>query len=55
MASPRLAALLDLRAGERAVCCINVGTVQRFKRRARCRPAPADFLTVLGQQKEIVT
>lgn len=47
MASVRMANLLDLREGEAAVCCINIGTVAHAKGRSRSRPAPNDFVTEL--------
>ena len=43
MSSPHLAALLDLEPGEVPVCCVNIGSVAQAQRRARARPAPADF------------
>jgi nitroreductase len=48
MASPRMRELLQLAEGEHAVCCINIGTADRAKRRDRPRPAPSEFLSVLG-------
>ncbi|MES2877456.1 MAG: nitroreductase [Pseudomonadota bacterium] len=46
MASPRLRALFDLRENERAVCCINIGTVTKHKP-ARVRPDLASFVSSL--------
>lgn len=49
MASPRLRQLCGLAPGEVAVCCINIGTVTRRKPGSRLRPAPSDFVSVLGE------
>lgn len=46
MRSSRLRTLFNLAGGEQAVCCINVGTVEKSKP-ARIRPAPATFTTTL--------
>lgn len=46
LASPRLRALFDLRENEKAVCCINIGTVSQHKP-ARVRPAVASFVSSL--------
>lgn len=51
MDSPRLARLLDLGAGEHAVCCINIGTVERAKKARTARPAADEILGVLGQER----
>lgn len=51
ISSARLASLLELTEGEQAVCCINIGTVDRTRRTRRARPEPEDFFTVLGDQK----
>ena len=47
MTSPRLRALFDLRENERAVCCINIGTVTKHKP-ARVRPDLASFVSSLS-------
>lgn len=49
MSSGHLRDLLDLAEGEHAVCCVNVGTVARAKKSARCRPAVEEFFSILGQ------
>lgn len=49
MDSPRLARLLDLGAGEQAVCCINIGTVERAKKPRAARPGSGEILSILGQ------
>lgn len=41
--------LFGLGAGEHALCFLSLGTVQSRKR-ARVRPVPADYLSVLGPQ-----
>lgn len=46
MNSPRLRELFALAEGERAVCCINVGSVTQ-RRRVRTRPAPAAIVSTL--------
>ena len=46
MASPRLRELFALAEGERAVCCINVGSVTQ-RRPMRLRPAPAAIVSTL--------
>lgn len=46
MHSAPLRALFALEETERAVCCVNVGTVMRSKP-ARLRPAPGDFVSHL--------
>lgn len=48
MVSARMAQLLDLREGESAVCCINIGTVAQPRARSRSRPAAVDFVSTLG-------
>lgn len=47
MTSVRMAKLLNLREGEVAVCCINIGTVAYAKERCRSRPAPSEFVSEL--------
>jgi len=46
MTSPRLRELFALAEGERAVCCINVGSVTK-RRPMRLRPAPAAIVRTL--------
>lgn len=46
MTSPRLRELFALAQGERAVCCINVGSVTQ-RRPLRSRPAPAAIVSAL--------
>lgn len=46
MDSPRLCELFALAEGERAVCCINVGSVTK-RRALRLRPAPAAIVSAL--------
>jgi hypothetical protein len=46
MNSPRLRDLFALAEGERAVCCINIGSVTR-RRPMRLRPAPAAIVSTL--------
>jgi nitroreductase len=46
MNSPRLRELFALAKGERAVCCINVGSVAK-RRSMRLRPAPTAIVTTL--------
>lgn len=48
MASARMVELLGLCKGEAAVCCVNMGTVAHAKYRARSRPAPAGFVSSIG-------
>lgn len=45
--SAGLRALFGLGAAEHALCFVSVGTVQSRKK-ARLRPAPADFVSILG-------
>lgn len=47
MASPRMRRLLSLREGEEAVCCVNLGTVDKAKP-GRVRPAPSSFASTLS-------
>ena len=46
MVSPRLRELFGLTEGERAVCCINVGSVTK-RRPMRLRPAPTAIVSTL--------
>lgn len=46
MRSPRLRGLFKLAEGELPVCCINVGTVEKWKRQ-RPRPMPEEFCSTL--------
>jgi len=46
MRSQAIQRLFDLQDGERAVCCINVGTASRRKP-GRLRPAPSTFVSSL--------
>jgi nitroreductase len=48
MASPRLHALLALAEGEVPVCCINLGVATQRSQRKALRPAPAQFVSELG-------
>jgi nitroreductase len=48
MESHRMGELLQLAEGEQAVCCINIGTPDRARKREHPRPVPGEFLTVLG-------
>jgi nitroreductase len=50
MASPRLAELCGLNAGEVPVCCVNIGSVSKRKPTSRLRPVPADILSKLGDR-----
>ena len=50
MASPRLQHLCQLGAGETAVCCINIGTVDRRKASKRLRPDPSQFCSELPDE-----
>lgn len=47
MDSARLRALFDLGESERAVCCINIGTVTKHKP-SQLRPVVSDYVTELG-------
>jgi nitroreductase len=47
MTSPRLRDLCELRVGEAAVCCVNIGTVAERKPAARVRPVPEMFTSEL--------
>jgi nitroreductase len=47
MASHRMRGLCQLKDGESAVCCLNLGTVTQHKPSSRVRPLPAQFLSVL--------
>jgi nitroreductase len=47
LASPRLRALFGLRQNEQAVCCINIGTVTRYKP-VRRRPVVLDYVSELS-------
>lgn len=51
MSSPHLGALCDMRDGESAVCCINIGTVSKRKSAGRVHPLPREFMTVLGNDR----
>ena len=46
MASPRLRALFGLSESEKAVCCINIGTVTKHKP-GRLRPVMSDYVSEL--------
>lgn len=46
MRSPRLRDLFKLAEGELPVCCVNVGTVEKWKRQ-RPRPMPEEFCSTL--------
>jgi nitroreductase len=48
MSSQRLHRLLNLAAGEQPVCCVNIGTVGQRKGSSRCRPRPADYVSLLA-------
>ncbi|MGY0196642.1 nitroreductase family protein [Leptothrix sp. BB-4] len=48
MDSAPLRALFGLAEGEQAVCCINLGTAGPARARARPRPLPEAFVSVLG-------
>ena len=48
MASSRLHDLCGLAEGEAAVCCVNIGTVNKRKSATRARPLPAAFLSELS-------
>jgi len=48
MDSEPLRALFGLQAHEAAVCFVNIGTVGKHKASNRVRPAPEEFLCVLG-------
>jgi hypothetical protein len=50
MASPRLHRLCRLAEGEAAVCCVNIGTVQRKKASKRLRPLPPAFFSELRDE-----
>lgn len=50
MSSRRLGDLLQLATQEHAVCCVNIGTGSRATRPKRLRPAPTEFLSVLGHK-----
>ncbi len=41
--------LFALQDGEQAVCCINLGTARTARPRARPRPLPETFVSVLGE------
>lgn len=47
LSSPRLRALFGLQASEKAVCCINIGTVTQH-RPVRLRPVVSDYVSELG-------
>ena len=49
MASPRLRDVCRLRPGESAVCCLNIGTVDKRKPATRVRPQPEMFTSELGE------
>jgi nitroreductase len=51
MASPRLRALCDLAEGELPVCCVNIGTATQRSQRKAARPAPAQFVSLLGNRE----
>ena len=51
MASRRLHDLCSLAAGEKAVCCVNIGTVSQRKSTTRVRPLPATFLSELSAER----
>ena len=48
MASHRVHDLCGLAEGEAAVCCVNIGTVNKRKSATRARPLPATFLSELS-------
>lgn len=50
MASPRLHRLCRLAQGEAAVCCVNIGTVERRKASKRLRPLPSEFCSELSDE-----
>lgn len=47
MASPRMRRLLSLGEAEKAVCCINLGTIAKAST-GRLRPAPSSFASTLS-------
>ena len=47
MCSPRIRDLFRLDPGEVALCCVNIGTVERRKTSTRLRPEPQAILTSL--------
>lgn len=50
MNSEHLRSLLSLEQHESAICCINIGTADKAKIRARVRPAMSDFVSTLGKE-----
>jgi nitroreductase len=50
MASARLHRMCRLAEGETAVCCVNIGTVQRRKASKRLRPLPSEFWSELSDE-----
>ncbi len=49
MSSQPLRQLLDLQGHEHAICCINIGTIERVKARSRRHPSLSEFVGVLGE------
>ena len=50
MKSDHLRELLSLEPHESAICCINIGTVDKVKTRTRDRPAVSDFVSTLEKK-----
>lgn len=47
MSSPHMRRLLNLKEGEQAVCCINIGSISQRRTDGGSRPVPEDFFSVL--------
>ena len=50
MKSGHLRALLSLEHHEFAICCVNIGTIDKVKMRSRARPAVSDFVCTLEKE-----
>jgi len=50
MNSQPLRQLLDLQGHEHAICCVNIGTIERVKLRSRTHPSLTEFVGVLSER-----
>ncbi len=54
MDSTAMRALLELEEGERAICCINLGTIGQHAMSRGLRPSPLDYVRVLQPEPKDV-